>query len=75
MSWINDYDCPICDEILQQEDVVVGDEVVETVYVCKNKDCEMYDEIVYNENDILEHKQEQDCDREREEEYLREVED
>jgi hypothetical protein len=73
MNWIDEYCCPLCDEILEEEEIVRGDEVLEKVFVCKNKDCENYDEIVLNENDILEHKQEQDSDREREEEYLREV--
>ena len=46
--------CLYCDHELVVESAVLfpGSEDVEDVWVCKNKDCDYFDETIYNRGDL-----------------------
>ena len=47
------YECPICEcELEEQESCSIGSDVGEPCFICKNKECLNYDEVVYDSEDI-----------------------
>jgi hypothetical protein len=52
MKRYNSYACPKCEQDLEQEEAVRGEDS-EPVWICTNLECENYDEIVFDEGDIM----------------------
>ena len=43
------YECPLCEcELEEQESCSIGSDVGEPCFICKNKECLNYDEVVYD---------------------------
>lgn len=47
------YECPLCEcELEEQESCSIGSDIGEPCFICKNKECPNYDEVVYDSGDI-----------------------